>query len=109
METLKNILKNLAIIVPGALVAGLLINGVYKTDIHRQIWREAAFVADRHGDNNKVISQEEYATIYKTLKLKDTGRSAIDLTNEQLQDYISIKKLEDYRDTKEKAGLGGLF
>lgn len=102
-------LTNFLVGIAGVAAVAALINGIYKIDLHAQTWRQAAFIADAHGDNNKIISSEEYATIYQSLGLKNTGRNATDLSKEQLQKYISIKNLEDYGNKKNEAGLGGLF
>lgn len=58
---------------------------------HERAWRAAAYLADKKGDSNHLISPSEYADIYNFLGVENTGEYALDLTTEQLREYVSQK------------------
>lgn len=52
--------------------------------------RGAALIADTNRD--RLITADEWTSIYRELGLKYTGKEGTDLTNEQLRRYISKHK-----------------
>ena len=63
---------------------------------HEKAWRAAGHLADRKGDYNHIISNEEYNSIYRALNLEPPqnhsieGRGyALELPTEQLIRYVT--------------------
>lgn len=81
-----------------ASVAGSFCVSAIRNGAHERAWRAAAKLADKKGDNNGVVSEEEYASIYRSLGLEIPNPAwlenrgyvgyALELSDEQLKTYV---------------------
>lgn len=79
-------------------VAGSFCVSAIRNGAHERAWRAAAKLADKKGDNNGVVSEEEYTSIYRSLGLEIPNPAwlenrgyvgyALELSDEQLKTYV---------------------
>ena len=93
-EKIKDaIFGGLAVIVLGTVVTGFGVRAIEQGKYERA-WRAADKLADKKGDHNLVISDEEYNSIYRALGLQAPEKHtfekgyALDLSLKQLRKYV---------------------
>lgn len=72
-------------------MGGLMAHNMFHDLRTEYYWRVAAQCASKtvNSDGVGVISPQEYADIYRTLKLETSGKFALDLSRSQLEAYIA--------------------